>query len=260
MATQVDLGKIRPVWKGDWAASTAYEQNDMVKVGVDSYICTAAHTSGSTFADTNWDILALGAEMPDQTGNSGEFLTTNGTSMEWAALPPSDDASALTQGTLDVDRLPSGTIVGLGRRVVTGYHTLSINNSTFVYSTNHDLTYTKKRADTNIITELSYSGDWWDLGNSTMSWRCGVRAGAHSGSYGDYSYPNLGYNDHNHTGYESFKADLGNIGAAQTYYFRNWFTAETSGTLYINRSANGWSHNGFVTGGQLNFHVWEVVA
>jgi len=83
MATQVDLGKIRPVWKGDWAASTAYEQNDMVKEGVDSYICTTAHTSGSTFADTNWDILALGAEIPAQSGNSGKVLKTDGTDLEW---------------------------------------------------------------------------------------------------------------------------------------------------------------------------------
>jgi hypothetical protein len=83
MATQVDLGKIRPVWKGDWAASTAYEQNDMVKVGVDSYICTAAHTSGSTFADTNWDILALGAELPAQSGNAGKVLVTDGTNLSW---------------------------------------------------------------------------------------------------------------------------------------------------------------------------------
>jgi hypothetical protein len=83
MATQVDLGKIRPVWKGDWAASTAYEQNDMVKVGVDSYICTAAHTSGSTFADTNWDTLAVGAELPSQTGYAGKVLTTDGSTLSW---------------------------------------------------------------------------------------------------------------------------------------------------------------------------------
>jgi hypothetical protein len=86
MATQVDLGKIRPVWKGNWAASTAYEQNDMVKVGVDSYICTAAHTSGSTFADTNWDVLAVGAEMPSQSGHSGNFLTTDGSTLSWGTV------------------------------------------------------------------------------------------------------------------------------------------------------------------------------
>jgi hypothetical protein len=83
MATQVDLGKIRPVWKGNWAASTAYEQNDMVKVGPDSYICTAAHTSGSTFSDTNWDTLAVGAELPSQTGNSGLVLKTDGSNLSW---------------------------------------------------------------------------------------------------------------------------------------------------------------------------------
>jgi len=83
MPTQVDLGKIRPVWKGDWAATTAYEQNDMVKEGVDSYICTVAHTSGSVFADTNWNIIAQGAEIPSQSGNAGYALKTDGTNLSW---------------------------------------------------------------------------------------------------------------------------------------------------------------------------------
>lgn len=85
MPTQVDLGKIRPVWKGDWAATTAYEQNDMVKEGVDSYICTVAHTSGSVFADTNWNIIAQGAEIPLQTGNEGKTLVTDGSSLSWGS-------------------------------------------------------------------------------------------------------------------------------------------------------------------------------
>jgi len=105
---QIDLGKIRPVWQGLWTANTAYEQHDMVKQGVNSYICTTAHTSGSSFSTTNWDDLAQGADIPAQSGNSGNYLTTDGSAMSWSTLPPSDDASALTTGTLAEARQPSG--------------------------------------------------------------------------------------------------------------------------------------------------------
>lgn len=106
MATTVDLGKVRPVWKGAWSSSTAYEVHDMVKNGVHSYICTTGHTSSSTFSSdsANWDDLAQGAELPLQTGNAGKVLKTDGAgTLSWGA---SDDASALTQGTLHPNRLP----------------------------------------------------------------------------------------------------------------------------------------------------------
>jgi len=82
MATTVDLGKVRPVWKGTWSGSTAYEVHDMVKSGLDSYICTTGHTSSGTFSNdsANWDTLA--------TGFSG-------------------DASDITSGTIPDARFPS---------------------------------------------------------------------------------------------------------------------------------------------------------
>ena len=85
MAT-IDLGKIKPVWRGTWAGSTAYEKNDMIAQGVNSYICTAAHTSdASTFSNdsANWDVMATGVDIPSQTGNAGKVLKTDGSSLSW---------------------------------------------------------------------------------------------------------------------------------------------------------------------------------
>lgn len=123
MATQVDLGKIRPVWKGDWAASTAYEQNDMVKEGVHSYICTAAHTSGSTFTTTNWSLIAAGVEFPTQAGNTDKFLTTDGSTISWGDVPAgveifktSGDMSSVSTGnfiSVYLDFTPSVNCKGL---------------------------------------------------------------------------------------------------------------------------------------------------
>jgi len=105
MATTVDLGKVRPVWKGTWSGSTAYEVHDMVKEGVNSYICTTGHTSSGTFSNdsANWDTMATGADIPSQTGNSGNFLKTDGSTLSWA-----DTGGAILQVRY-VRWSPSGT-------------------------------------------------------------------------------------------------------------------------------------------------------
>ena len=113
MATTVDLGKVRPVWKGTWSGSTAYEVHDMVKNGVNSYICTTGHTSSGTFSNdsANWDDLAQGANIP-VGATSGQLLTATGASTySWQDAPASDDASALTTGTISAARLPTGSII-----------------------------------------------------------------------------------------------------------------------------------------------------
>lgn len=96
MAT-IDLGKIKPVWKGTWAGSTAYEKNDMIAQGVNSYICTAAHTSdASTFSNdsANWDVMATGADIPEQSGNAGKVLQTDGSVLSWGESVPSQSGNA----------------------------------------------------------------------------------------------------------------------------------------------------------------------
>ena len=46
----ISLGKVKFNWKGDWAQSTAYVKDDVVKYGPNVYNCITAHTSQSTFA------------------------------------------------------------------------------------------------------------------------------------------------------------------------------------------------------------------
>ena len=104
MAT-VDLGKLKPVWKGTWAGSTSYEKDDMVQEGVNSYICTTAHTSdASTFSNdsANWDIMATGAALASQTGNSGKFLTTDGTDTSWDVVNVAGGFNIDEDNTADV--------------------------------------------------------------------------------------------------------------------------------------------------------------
>ena len=50
------LGRIRFVWKGDWATSTTYYKDDVVAVGGRMYICTIGHSSSPDFF-TDFDIV-----------------------------------------------------------------------------------------------------------------------------------------------------------------------------------------------------------
>ena len=86
MAT-INLGRIKPIWQGAWTTGTAYVKDDIVREGVDSYICVTAHTAGATFAgdSANWELMAQGAELPSQSGNAGSALKTDGTNLSWGA-------------------------------------------------------------------------------------------------------------------------------------------------------------------------------
>jgi hypothetical protein len=82
----VNLGRVRMKWRGEWAGSTAYAKDDIVRHGVDTYVVTTAHTShATTFSNdsANWELMARGSDIPAQSGNSGNFLQTDGTSLSW---------------------------------------------------------------------------------------------------------------------------------------------------------------------------------
>ena len=175
MATQVDLGKIRPVWKGDWAASTAYEQNDMVKEGVDSYICTAAHTSGSVFADTNWDILALGAEIPSQSGYAGKALITDGTNMSWG---------------------DGGKVLNVQTYKYTAKVNVSNNNSWSNWFTG---TFTKQSSSSLVVVEMHMSCHRELNGSGNTRFVLGS-----STEYGQFDY---GISGHTHSHNRGFRFD-----------------------------------------------------
>ena len=70
--TVINLGNLKFTWKGDWAPSTAYNKDDVVKYGPSVWVCTDAHTSTSAFADNSakFEVMAEGLENAG-TWNSG---------------------------------------------------------------------------------------------------------------------------------------------------------------------------------------------
>ena len=59
------LGRIRFIWKGDWATSTVYYKDDIVRNGGNTYVCIAGHTAPTLFTDsqaTYWNKITDGVE------------------------------------------------------------------------------------------------------------------------------------------------------------------------------------------------------
>jgi hypothetical protein len=49
------LGRLKFVWKGDWAAASVYVKDDIIKYGGKSYVCVFGHTAASNFYDDSGD-------------------------------------------------------------------------------------------------------------------------------------------------------------------------------------------------------------
>ena len=49
------LGRIRFIWKGDWAASTVYYKDDIVRNGGNTFVCIAGHTAPALFTTDQAD-------------------------------------------------------------------------------------------------------------------------------------------------------------------------------------------------------------
>jgi len=69
--------------KGDWAATTWYKINDVVKYGNSQYRVTTGHTSGATFSDTNFSTYLEGLKFEDSwvastTYQIGDIVTFKG--------------------------------------------------------------------------------------------------------------------------------------------------------------------------------------
>ena len=75
-------------YRGEWAGNTTYLINDLVYYGVSTYRANAEFTSDATVFsnDVEWDLFALGADVPSQASNSGNFLSTDGSSLIWAEV------------------------------------------------------------------------------------------------------------------------------------------------------------------------------
>jgi len=79
--------------KGDVLVATASGAVSKLAVGTNDYVLTADST---TTTGIKWAAAVTG--LPTQTGNSGKYLTTNGTAASWATITTDSTPTALMLG------------------------------------------------------------------------------------------------------------------------------------------------------------------
>ena len=116
MAT-IDIGKIKPVFKGTYDNSTAYVLDDIVYYNGSSYVAKTSTTGNLPTDTTKWNVLASGSGgIWDSTlsiGSAGQVVKVN------------SGASALEFGTLSSDfvKLGQANITNAAEAVFDGLFT-----------------------------------------------------------------------------------------------------------------------------------------
>ena len=113
--------------KGDILVASADNTPAKLAAGTNGYILTA---NSSATNGVEW--AAAPISLPSQTGNGGEYLTTDGSTASWAAIPVTSAATTSARGTvygstgayqtiLGYQALGGGTFSGAFSTVVMGY-------------------------------------------------------------------------------------------------------------------------------------------
>jgi len=219
------------VWKGAWATGTEYAIDDVVRNGNDSYVCVTAHTAGATFSgdSAKWELMMQGSEVPDQTGNSGKVLKTDGSTLSWGDGLP-------TGGTAGQYITTDGTTASWGdvTQKFVAAHT-AVNNTRTVLSNVSSVTarlafwsftFDKVNADSDLYMSGTLAGKEGSNGMATYWWRVGTTGD----SYTDWQKCG------NHTYISTYGVGETLIGHIDT---SNYATANATGTRKVQIAYSG---------------------
>ena len=97
MAT-IDLGVIKPVFKGAYNNSTAYILDNIVASGGSSYICILASTGNAVSNGTYWAQLAEGGDVATTLTTAGDLLYRDGSGLQRLAKGTASQALVMNSG------------------------------------------------------------------------------------------------------------------------------------------------------------------
>src|SRR5210317_1540116 len=172
-------------FKGDWAGSTFYKLNDLVKYGAYQYRCILQHTSSSSFAiGSNWQVFSEGLQWEDTynagtTYQDGDVVSYGGYTYVYVNATPSAGNTPTDNSYWDV--VTTGFNNTGEYSYSTSYKTgdvVKYGGNSYVATANHSAQYP---ANTDGATNSSY----WDLLVKGFDYQSGGYSGTTTYNIGD---------------------------------------------------------------------------
>jgi len=169
MAT-VNLGRIKPVFRGAYSGSTAYVIDDIVTHGNESFICIQAHGAGTqaTSVTAYWTKLAAkgtdGTDVGTTITTQGDILYRDGSGLQRLAKPASDMYLKNTSGGVVSWSAISSEMVKLGSTAFTSGTPSEVNldvtfdDSTYYKYQLHGFLTTDSTKDANLSIRVRQGG------------------------------------------------------------------------------------------------------
>jgi hypothetical protein len=162
MAT-VNLGRIKPVFRGAYAGGTAYVVDDIVTSGNETFICIQASTGNATSSASYWTKLAAkgtdgtdGTDVGTTLTTQGDMLYRDGSGLQRLAKGTAAQILQMNSGANAPEwtAKPGGGILQMKETV---YHNLhGANHSTFnIFNANFNVAITPTKATSKFLLEAS---------------------------------------------------------------------------------------------------------
>ena len=174
MAT-LNLGRIKPVFRGAYSGSTAYVVDDIITHGNESFICIQAHGAGTqaTSVTAYWTKLAAkgtdGTDVGTTITTQGDILYRDGSGLQRLAKPASTMNLQMTSGGV-----PSWAAAASGKVKQMAYTTYdaiyTMNPSSFTEAnTGNRVTITPESTSNKLILE-AYMPCQFEGGGALQAW------------------------------------------------------------------------------------------
>jgi len=156
MAT-LNLGRIKPVFRGAYAGGTAYVIDDIVTSGNETFICIQASTGNATSNASYWTKLAAkgtdGTDVGTTLTTQGDILYRDGSGLQRLAKGTAGQVLKINTGATAPEwgTDSGGKIGAVGYKILTDTHTMSAATNTWHNVTGFNVTITPTTAGSSIL-------------------------------------------------------------------------------------------------------------
>ena len=245
MAT-LNLGRIKPVFRGAYAGGTAYVVDDIVTDSGETFICILASTGNATSNATYWTKLAQkgtdGTDVSTTLTTQGDILYRDGSGLQRLAKGTATQILQINAGATAPEwtAKPEGKIVKMQYYENTTEYS-NTSSSNYVTATNHGITFTPS-ATNNILYIQFMPNVRQNSGGSDVAFKYRITRtiGGSSSTFYEamsqetYYYDSSGGqrlqfprhflhrdNDHNTTSAITYTVDFRNVHSGQGVYISN---------------------------------------